>query len=95
MIANIDPAQLIQEDKLREIFEIFDVDKSGTITMDELKNVLGRNNKGKGNEIDETEWERMVAEVDIDGDGDGEISFLEFKYMIFNLLNIPCQFLKS
>ena len=71
MIANIDPAQLIQEEKLREIFELFDTDRSGNITIDEIKKVLGGN--GKGSEVDETEWERIVAEVDMEGDG--EISF--------------------
>ena len=75
---------MIKEEKLKEAFDIFDVDHSGSITIDEVKKVLGG---GKGNDIDDTEWERIVDEVDVEGDG--EISFHEFKLMIYTLLGIP------
>jgi len=41
MIANIDPKKLIREDRLREVFDMFDVDHSGAITVDEIKQILG------------------------------------------------------
>ena len=66
VIANVDAQKLLQEDKLKEAFDLFDVDHSGEITIDELKKVLGG---GKKNEIDDSEWERMMQEVDISGDG--------------------------
>jgi calcium-dependent protein kinase len=42
LIANIDLKKLIQDDKLREAFDLFDIDNSGSITLDELKKILGR-----------------------------------------------------
>ena len=48
------------------MFELFDVDHSGSISADELKKILG----GKGvTDVDESEWERIIEEVDLDGDG--------------------------
>lgn len=52
---------------------MFDEDHSGTITIDEIKKILGRG----GNEIDDKEWDMIVDEVD--QDGNGEIDFDEFK----------------
>ena len=59
---------------------MFDVDHSGTITIDEIKKILGT---GAAN-IDDAEWERILDEVD--EDGNGEISFEEFKLMMYRLL---------
>lgn len=36
----------MREDRLREVFNIFDVDKSGAITVDEIKKILGGFNGG-------------------------------------------------
>lgn len=45
---------------------MFDVDHSGGISLDEIKKILG----GKIiTEVDESEWERIIDEVDINGDG--------------------------
>ena len=44
---------MLQEDKLKEVFDLFDYDKSGSITTDEIKKILGRGN----GEIDDVEWE--------------------------------------
>ncbi len=78
LIAHVDQVKMMQEDKLKEAFELFDMDRSGTITVNEIKKVLG--SRGMG-DIDESEWERILEEVD--GDGNGEISFDEFKIMIY------------
>lgn len=43
LIANIDPAKIVREDRLREVFNIFDCDRSGAITVDEIKKILGGN----------------------------------------------------
>jgi hypothetical protein len=61
---------------------LFDVDGSGCITADEIKKVLGGNSIG----IEEEEWDKIVDEVD--ENGDGEISFQEFKDMIYLLLSV-------
>lgn len=68
------------------MFDLFDIDHSGSITIDELKKVLGA---GK-NDVDDAEWERIIDEVDLSGDG--EISYDEFKYMIYTLLGVPCNY---
>jgi calcium-dependent protein kinase len=83
MIANIDVTKLIQDDKLQEAFELFDLDHSGTITADEIKKILGN---GREIDVDDNEWDRILDEVD--ADGNGEISFDEFKIMMYKLLSI-------
>ena len=45
LIANLDPSKIVNEDRLREVFDIFDVDRSGAITVDEIKKILGNGNK--------------------------------------------------
>ena len=60
MIANVDLSKLLQEDKLREAFNLFDQDKSGTITLNEVKKVLG----SAKNPVEDVEWEKIVEEVD-------------------------------
>lgn len=75
MIANIDKDRLLQEDLLNDAFKLFDIDGSGSISVEELKKVLGANSA-----IEEEEWEEILAEVD--DDGNGEIEFNEFKAMM-------------
>jgi calcium-dependent protein kinase len=41
LISSIDVSKLLEDDKLREAFDLFDVDHSGTITVDEIKKILG------------------------------------------------------
>ncbi|KAK3750704.1 hypothetical protein QZH41_005744 [Actinostola sp. cb2023] len=62
--------------EFREAFSIFDVDGSGTITVDELEMVM----KNLGEKVDRKELEQMVNEVD--EDGSGEIEFEEFCEMM-------------
>ena len=58
---------------------MFDQDNGGSISADELKQVLGI-----GKNIDETVWNDIIKEVDVNGDG--EISFEEFSIMMERLL---------
>ena len=71
---------------MKEIFNLFDIDHSGTITAEELKKILGAKGNNKKDEIDDNEWDKIIDEVD--GDGNGEISFHEFKQMIYNMFNM-------
>lgn len=49
LITHLDPAKVINEDRLREVFNMFDIDKSGAITVDEIKKLLGGGGtQGKG-----------------------------------------------
>ena len=54
---------------------MFDKDKSGKITPEELKHVLGKDSK-----VSAEVWNEIVK--DIDTNGDGEISFNEFRIMM-------------
>eukprot|EP00350_Pseudokeronopsis_sp_OXSARD2_P009022 CAMPEP_0170548118 /NCGR_PEP_ID=MMETSP0211-20121228/6447_1 /TAXON_ID=311385 /ORGANISM="Pseudokeronopsis sp., Strain OXSARD2" /LENGTH=97 /DNA_ID=CAMNT_0010853475 /DNA_START=1132 /DNA_END=1425 /DNA_ORIENTATION=+ len=79
VVATMDKKKLLSNEKLETAFNLFDKDKSGSISASEIKDVLG-----VGKNIDEKVWNDIVMEVD--GNGDGEISFSEFKTMMQKLL---------
>ncbi len=45
LIANLDPSKIVNEDRLKEVFNIFDYDRSGAITVDNIKKILGGGHK--------------------------------------------------
>lgn len=57
---------------LREMFQAIDTDKSGTLTIDELREALKR----KGHLIPEHDLQRLVKSADVNGDG--TIDYEEF-----------------
>jgi Ca2+-binding EF-hand superfamily protein len=67
---------MLNKDKLRAAFKLFDLDNNGRITMKEIKTVL----QGSGAATAPEEWLKIIS--DIDKDGDGEISFPEFNEMM-------------
>ena len=72
--ADIDSEEGLEN--LREAFSVFDIDKNGSITAEELQNVL----TSLGEESTLAECRKMINGVD--ADGDGMISFDEFKVMM-------------
>ena len=70
---------LLQDYKLRQAFRFYDKDDSGSISISEIKDVLG-----VGKSIDDHVWDQVVREVDTDGNG--EVDFGEFKEMMVRLL---------
>ena len=58
--------------EFREAFELFDKDKDGFITIQELGEIM----KNLGQTPNEAELQDMISEVDIDGNGN--IDFKEF-----------------
>jgi len=62
--------------EMREVFQIFDVDNSGTLDIGELRDVM----KSIGLAPDDWEIRAMIAEVD--ADGSGEIDWSEFLYLM-------------
>jgi calcium-dependent protein kinase len=62
---------LLSKDKLKAAFEMFDIDKSGTIEAEELKQILG-----KSENFNDQVWEDIIKEAD--QNGDGVIDFKEF-----------------
>lgn len=79
VVATINKNQLLSDEKMKQAFDIFDVDGGGTISSGEIKKILGI-----GKKFDEKIWDDIVREVDINGDG--EISYEEFKAMMDKLL---------
>lgn len=70
----VDSEELLEN--LKHAFDVFDVDKNGVISAEELMNVL----VSLGEECDIEECRKMIGGVD--SDGDGTISFEEFKVMM-------------
>lgn len=62
---------MLSETKLRQAFRYYDKDDGGSISLEELKEVLG-----VGQNITLEVWKVLVEEVD--ENGDGEIDFEEF-----------------
>ena len=76
--AAIDREKLLTKQRIEACFELFDKDNSGKITKDELKVMLGVNQK-----VDDTIWNDLIKEVDLNGYGEIELS--EFKDMLLKL----------
>ena len=60
---------------MESAFKMFDLDNSGTITADELKEVLG-----KYHHHDDSFWNDIIREAD--ANGDGVIDLQEFLRMM-------------
>ncbi|KAI7735000.1 hypothetical protein M8C21_019798 [Ambrosia artemisiifolia] len=71
---DIDSSEVLEN--LKDAFSIFDIDKNGLITAEELLDVL----KSLGEDCTITESRKMIAGAD--RDGDGMINFDEFKDMM-------------
>jgi len=78
--ATFSKKKILTEENLTRAFDMFDKDKSGKISSEELKIVLGA-----GNEENVEVWKRLISDIDLNGDG--EISFSEFKEMMYNLIS--------
>ncbi len=79
VVATTDKHKLLTTEKLQVAFNMFDKDGGGSISANEIKDILG-----VGKNIDEKVWNDIVLEVD--ANGDGEISFPEFKTMMQKIL---------
>ncbi|KAL2545866.1 putative calcium-binding protein CML25 [Forsythia ovata] len=71
---DIDSDEVLEN--LKDAFSVFDIDKNGSISAEELQNVL----KSLGEECTLSECKKMISGVD--ADGNGMISFDEFKVMM-------------
>ena len=68
--------QLFTDINLKNAFDLFDKDKNGTISMDEIIEVIGT-------ELDKNAVEELKKEVHYDGDK--EIDFKHFKEFMLGL----------
>ena len=69
----------------REIFNLVDKDKGGTISVQEVQDLMDM----LGMQMSEAETRAMVAEIDLDGNG--EIDFEEFLIIVAGQKNTSCN----
>ncbi|OMO81214.1 Calcium-binding EF-hand [Corchorus capsularis] len=67
-----------EEGELKEAFDVFDKDKDGLISVEELGSVLCSLGLKEGNKMEDCK--AMIRKVDMDGDG--MVNFDEFKKMM-------------
>ena len=75
MVATLNEKNLLSNNKLRAAFKMFDKDGGGSISIDEIKQVLSF-----GQNLDEEVIQQIIRQVD--DNGDGEISYDEFVQMM-------------
>ncbi len=78
--ATINKRALLNEQNLKATFDLFDKDGGGSISAEEIAQILGRNMSK-----DPSVWQEIVKEVDLNGDG--QIDFAEFKTMMSHFVN--------
>lgn len=82
VIATINRKKLLAKNNLEAIFKLIDKDESKYITASELKDFFA--GQGGSEEWDDAVWDALVREVD--ENSDGQISYAEFKSIMFKLL---------
>lgn len=75
VVATLNEKNLLSNNKLQTAFKMFDKDGGGSISTDEIKQVLSF-----GQNLDEALIEQIIKQVD--ENGDGEISYDEFAQMM-------------
>lgn len=78
--AAIDRKNLLSEEKMQTCFNMFDKDKSGKISLNELKSLL------QGSDVvDDKVWSDLIKQAD--QNNDGEIEYDEFKDLLLKMIN--------
>lgn len=67
-----------EEEDIREAFNVFDQNRDGYITVDELRSVLASLGLKQGRTVEDCKM--MIKKVD--ADGDGRVNYSEFKQMM-------------
>jgi calcium-dependent protein kinase len=75
VVATLNEKNLLSNNKLQTAFKMFDKDGGGTISIEEIKEVLSF-----GQNLDENLIQQIIKQVD--ANGDGEISYEEFSQMM-------------
>lgn len=75
--ASINRQQVLSQKRLETAFKTIDKDGSGSLSVDELKQLFG------GGKVPDEIWKQIIEEVD--KNGDGQISLNEFKEMMLKL----------
>jgi len=75
VVATLNEKNLLSNNKLQTAFKMFDKDGGGSISIDEIKQVLSF-----GQNLEEEVVQQIIKQVD--ANGDGEISYEEFAQMM-------------
>ena len=78
--ATVDYNIVLSENKIEHAFNLFDKNGDGSISSQEIKEILG-----KGLNISENVWQDIINEADVNQDG--EVSLDEFKKMMKKIVN--------
>ena len=81
LIASINKEKILTEKNLKMAFDVFDRDKSGKISQNELKFILGEYNVTAKEYL----WQKMIQQIDLNQDG--QISYEEFHDMMMEVIN--------
>ena len=76
----LDKSNILEENNLKAAFEMFDIDKSGAISIEEIKKIFRLNNK-----FDDKMTEDIINQLDIKSQH--EITFEEFKNLMAQAYN--------
>jgi len=79
VVATMNEKNLLSNNKLRAAFKMFDKDGGGSISIEEIRQVLSF-----GQNLDEEVVKQIIKQVD--ENGDGEISYDEFVQMMMKNL---------
>lgn len=79
--ASLDRQNLLTDTRLKDAFNLFDLNGDGVLSLEEIKKVF---NRGKFTQLSEEQWKNMISEVD--KNSDLNIDFEEFKEMMSKFL---------
>ena len=87
LLATGNKREMLSKENVKQAFDLFDIvlikvkpqDKSGSISLDEIKKILG-----VGRRFSEEIWKEIIKQVDINNDG--EISYNEFQAMMYKFI---------
>ena len=80
LIASINKEKILTEKNLKMAFDVFDRDKNGGISHEELKYILGEYNPNAREYL----WKKMIQQIDLNQDG--QISYSEFHKMMMDVI---------
>ena len=74
--ASLDKNKILTPENVKIVFQLFDINKTGSISPSELKKVMGQTTS----DIKEDVWNNIIESIDLNKDG--VISFYEFDQML-------------
>ena len=81
LMASVNKEKILTEKNLKMAFDVFDRDKNGGISHDELKYILGEYNPNANEYL----WKKMIQQIDLNKDG--QISYEEFHKMMMDVIS--------